>query len=62
VLGHDALLTHFAFVQVLQLACLVFLTGTCGVANTEAAANKIAATLKLIFFIMNFKLMFNKLS
>jgi hypothetical protein len=54
VLEHMPLLTQLAFVHMLHVACLAFLTGACGVANTEAAANKIATTLKLIFFIMIF--------
>jgi hypothetical protein len=54
VLGHDALLTQFALLHIVQVACFAFLTGTCGVANTEAAANKTTAMLKLIFFIMIF--------
>lgn len=54
VLGHFALLVQFALVQLVQVACLVFLTGACGFANTDAPANNIAATLKLIFFMMNF--------
>ena len=50
--GQVALLVHFAFVQDVQLACLLFLTGTFGVANTDALAINIAAALKIIFFMM----------
>ncbi|WP_345101913.1 hypothetical protein [Mucilaginibacter panaciglaebae] len=55
--GHVALLVHFAFLQDVQVACLLFLTGgTAGFANTDAPAIIATAAPKIIFFMMNFKL------
>jgi hypothetical protein len=48
------LLVHFAFEHDVQLACLPFLTGVVGVANTDAPAINIAAAPKIIFFMMIF--------
>jgi ethanolamine utilization microcompartment shell protein EutL len=49
--GQVALLVHFALAHEVQ-AAFAFLTGTFGVANTDALAINIAAALKIIFFMM----------
>ncbi|WP_175269691.1 hypothetical protein [Mucilaginibacter humi] len=46
--GQVALLVHFALAHDVQ-AAFAFLTGTFGVANTDAVAINIAAALKITF-------------
>lgn len=51
LLGQFALCVQFFLVQVLHVACLAFLAGTCPTANNDVQANAIANTLNVIFFI-----------